>query len=58
MTIVEYPGEYSAVENTLGNILEKDLGECLGEGALCFEWSFTRTFPGNQDVGHFLEIKM
>ena len=21
-----------------------------GEGALCFEWGFTRTFPGNQDV--------
>ena len=19
-------------------------------GALCFEWGFTRTFPGNQDV--------
>ena len=21
-----------------------------GAGALCFEWGFTRTFPGNQDV--------
>ena len=21
-------------------------------GALCFEWGFTRTFPGNQDVAH------
>ena len=21
-----------------------------GGGALCFEWGFTRTFPGNQDV--------
>ena len=21
-----------------------------GPGALCFEWGFTRTFPGNQDV--------
>ena len=21
-----------------------------GRGALCFEWGFTRTFPGNQDV--------
>ena len=21
-----------------------------GRGALCYEWGFTRTFPGNQDV--------
>ena len=21
-----------------------------GRGALCFEWGFTQTFPGNQDV--------
>ena len=21
-----------------------------GVGALCFEWGFTQTFPGNQDV--------
>lgn len=34
MTIVEYSGEYSAVGNTLGNILEKDLGECIGGNAL------------------------
>ena len=34
MTIVEYPGEYSAVGNTLGNILEKDMGECLEGNAL------------------------
>ena len=25
----------------------------IGGEALCFEWGFTRTFPGNQDVtGH------
>ena len=25
------------------------VSKCRG-GALCFEWGFTRTFPGNQDV--------
>ena len=28
----------------------KDVTTLEGGGALCFEWGFTRTFSGNQDV--------
>ena len=31
-------------------ILADQLTLSQPDGALCFEWGFTRTFPGNQDV--------
>ena len=37
---------YRVYENTTGTVE----GKIKWGGALCFEWGFTRTFPGNQDV--------
>ena len=44
-------GERHRAHNTVVYQLKSGSEELKGgSGALCFEWGFTRTFPGNQDV--------